>query len=453
MNSNEVEKIKEGFSKIEELDIAKLISESYPGEKLDKVDIDGINATQLLSLIKRVITHFNYALDEDPFVFPKTFPSWKCDGNNYNIPGAIPDLYKNITTKQWSTVVDQVIWLARCLMFCNYWGKTTKRAHSVYEKKASDLLSESELKLAEIKFTINTLTNEQEALQKQVKDSRRELQEITEELESARSDREQINEFLTQASSDHGKISQIVKTQAENLREIEAQIKRGNNDQTRIDDMLKKAATFYEKAEGDSQWIESKRNEINQLTSRAADGSLGGTFKARKEELESSSRTWKWISAISAVSVALYIIAVFLWIPSPQSHGGLAILANLGKIAPALLFLIFVLRQYSRERSFLEEYAFKASVAFVVNAYADQIASSRFDKTLADFDENQERWEQYLKEREDDKKKLIRETVNRLFTPPQIHAEKSPSLVAFRPKAAADILREARELLDEAKKS
>ncbi|CAM2929317.1 hypothetical protein [Rariglobus hedericola] len=452
MNPNESQMVRDNLAQIENTNVAGLVGESWPNQDMSVIDVGGMNAAHMVAVLKRIGVCFGNALDEDAQLLPRFFPNNQNFRQPLDVINELQVLLSNIQARAWGEVATRCTWIAQYLMLCGYWSKTTKRAHAVYEKKASELVSSAELKVEEMETSLKVLRAEKDDLLKRIKEANSALGEITSELQAARGEKQQIADLLTSASNDQGKLSSILATQSNYLQVAEKHINQNQASQQQLDLALKDADAFYKTAKTDSEWVSAKRKEIEELTGKAADGSLGGTFRARKDELELSVKTWRSIAFLSAVMAAIYVPVAFIFIPSPHTSDGLILLANIGKIIPVAVYLGFVLKQYSRERSFLEEYAFKTSVAFVVNAYADQLASVRFQKTLEEFGGDQAAWGLYLDKREMDRKKLIKETVDRLFTPPQVHEEKAPSLVAFRPKAAVDILREAKELLSEAKK-
>lgn len=453
MNNDDIKSLENALNSLETSDVAKLLGETWPNQDLETTQVGGgVTAVALLSRIKRITAQTRNAIDDDPYAFPRYYHNPDNPRATTDLLNEIQSLWQHVQGRAWHEASTNCQRIIHCLVLAGHWSKTTKRAHAAYEKKAADLLSTAEAKLVELSTSLEAMRIEKDTLTKQIKESRSALGEITNALQAARNERQQLTDILTQSSKDQGKLTSDVETGAQNLRAVQTLTADNQALLKELNESLKAAKEFHTKAETDSAWIGSKRKEINDLVGKAADGSLGGTFRSRKEELDTSVKTWKSIAFLATVLAATYVPFAFLLIPSPQVSDGLVLLANLGKILPVVLFLGFVLRQYARERSFLEEYAFKTSVAFVVNAYADQLASQRFEKTLADFEDDREQWSAYLEKREAERKKLIKETVDRLFEPPQIHADKAPSLVAFRPKAAADILREAKELLAEARK-
>ena len=160
------------------------------------------------------------------------------------------------------------------------------------------------------------------------------------------------------------------------------------------------------------------------------------------------------IPAAFAIGVSWLFLALF-FIKSPDSDFWLSAIYLSGKLIPTILIVVFALKQYSRERSFLEEYAFKSAVAFTVNAYADQLANERFGLSEDDFETEEDgsktAWIKYVTEREQSRKKLIQETVEKLYQVPRVYEGKTSAFAVFRPKGATEILQQAKEFVKEAK--
>ncbi len=339
------------------------------------------------------------------------------------------------------------------LMLTGFWSKGVRRAHGAYDRKVADLLSEAELRVQELRNSVETLRHEKDTLTTLLTERKTDLDEIVSTVTSARTDRSALSILLQEASTDRGELTNIVKTQGESMKATQSQITEATTLREKLEAALKSIEATHVASKQSAEWIAGKRGEITELTGKAADGSLGGTFRSRKDELKSSVKTWTWIAAFSTIIAAAYVPIAFIVIPSPSGGDWLTLVANIGKLFPVMLFLGFVLRQYSRERSFLEEYSFKTAVALVVNAYADQLAGNGSGpaRTLADFGDDHAAFGQYLAAKEADRKQLIKETVDRLFTTPKVHNNGTRGFLGLRPKMSLDTVREARELLKEFK--
>lgn len=138
---------------------------------------------------------------------------------------------------------------------------------------------------------------------------------------------------------------------------------------------------------------EERSEYLNDLIGREVGASLFETFKARKKELNWTILIWGGLVPVAAGLTIWWITSIF----NGTSLAELAwqsFAVNSLKIIPALAFMWFVISQYSKERNFQEEYAFKSAVALTVNSYAEQLNT----------DEN--------------KDKLIMESVDKIYRTP-----------------------------------
>ena len=136
------------------------------------------------------------------------------------------------------------------------------------------------------------------------------------------------------------------------------------------------------------QFVESKeeffqeRNEyLEKLIGREVGVSLFETFKQRKLELNPSVTFWKYAVPVTATLTVAWIFFLF-------GNGSASEITptlfgiNTLKSIPAVFLLLFSISQYTKERNFQEEYAFKSAVALTVNAYADQLKNDENKDSL-----------------------------------------------------------------------
>ncbi len=453
MTSTEIQELGELLSKLEGMDVPKHLGEAWPNQDLAAVTIRERTAAEFLSLHRRVVSHLSGAISDDPVALPRVFSIFEAPRTPQSIIDCIRNYISHIEGRTWNDADVMLSAAVNYLMLTGFWAKAVRRAHGAYDRKVAELLSESELRVQELRSSVESLRREKDALTASLTERKTELEEIASTVVSARTDRSALSALLQEASMDRGELTSIVKTQTESMKTAQTQIGEATELRDKLEAALKAIEATHESSKKSAEWIAGKRGEITELTGKAADGSLGGTFRSRKDELKSSVTTWTWIAGISTVIAAIYVPVAFTVIPSPSGGDWLTLIANLGKLFPVMLFLGFVLRQYSRERSFLEEYSFKTAVALVVNAYADQLAGngSGPGKTLTDFKDDQAAFAKYLAAKDEERKKLIKETVDRLFTTPKVHKDGTRGFLGLRPKMSLDTVKEVRELLKELK--
>jgi hypothetical protein len=92
-----------------------------------------------------------------------------------------------------------------------------------------------------------------------------------------------------------------------------------------------------------------------------------------------------------------------------------------------MIVLFFTIKQYVRERTFQEEYAFRSAIALTVQAYGDISGSKKED--------------------------LILQAVSTIYSLPSMMKEKSSSYFGLRSKSITDSMNAINETLKTIKKS
>ena len=91
-----------------------------------------------------------------------------------------------------------------------------------------------------------------------------------------------------------------------------------------------------------------------------------------------------------------------------------------------MIVLLFTIKQYVRERTFQEEYAFRSAIALTVQAYGD-IAGTK-------------------------KEELIMKAIATIYSLPSMMKEKSNNFFGYRSKILNDTMKEVNETLKTIKK-
>jgi hypothetical protein len=121
-----------------------------------------------------------------------------------------------------------------------------------------------------------------------------------------------------------------------------------------------------------SDYFAERNNYLDDLIGREVGASLFETFKQRKTEISGSIGFWKW--SVLGVTVSTVAWIFFLFGNGDVSQmAWQVLLINTIKTAPVIGLLLFTISQYSKERNFQEEYAFKSAVALTINSYANQL--------------------------------------------------------------------------------
>ena len=133
----------------------------------------------------------------------------------------------------------------------------------------------------------------------------------------------------------------------------------------------------------------------------------------------------RWLIAIPIMTLLTlaWIFLIFYCFPSDIDTEWLSTLINSIKTLPAILLFFFVIKQYTKERNLQEEYAFKATVAMTLKAYADQIHG----------------------ETDGDRRKMLLDAIDKIYSAPKINSDNG-SIISFRTKPLTDSIKGLTEI-------
>lgn len=119
-------------------------------------------------------------------------------------------------------------------------------------------------------------------------------------------------------------------------------------------------------------YFEERNRYLDDLIGREVGSSLFETFKQRKQEISGSIGFWKWSVLVVTVATVMWIFFLF-GVKDVSAMSWQMVFVNTVKSIPVVALLLFAISQYSKERNFQEEYAFKSAVALTINSYANQL--------------------------------------------------------------------------------
>lgn len=155
-----------------------------------------------------------------------------------------------------------------------------------------------------------------------------------------------------------------------------------------------------------------------------ADGTLSHSFNSRKTKIQTSVWWWFGGSIASALLMAAWIFVVFTCLKADTGNAIADIFINIAKTSPMIVLFWFALNQYQKERNLLEEYAFREAMAITLTAYLDQLHD----------------------EKDEHKRELLLNTVEKLYTKPKISNE-GVGLFDCKSKDLVDLVREVKEIV------
>ena len=245
------------------------------------------------------------------------------------------------------------------------------------------------------------------------------IQEINQKIESVdvlNQKIEQANQIIQEAQTN----AQTLKSSATEIENFKNSIEQTNTEVVSFKDVIKdmhKTSVEYNESvtKQTAEYKELKENfdelikNNNELTDTIKEQLglvsmeiLANSFFEEARKLKESSNKWFWWLFGSMVALLLSVIGIATWqILAEDTLFQLSFLIRIPIITPVLYFLIFVAKQYGRDRKLLDEYTFKASVARSFEAYR---------KLLREEDESPE----------SDKQKIefIIETIRNIYSSP-----------------------------------
>jgi len=410
MNQDQINQIKAVVETYFSLDVESIMAEAYKDQKsLNSVMIGEFTTQEILNLLNKVFLQFKQEIDS---TYAKSLPfqyNFQNEFGNGNCHSDLSQLVAFIQNKQFSNIPTFLNRIIHYQAVNGFWEKSKRK---YFSPKEENLIEEVErIKLiskhlesltSESESIFSSIKEREEQLDNFIKQKQSELSEIESLLAAARQHSNELNELYSKGATVVEKISSLGNSSIEkeqNINDLMKAISQQQKDSERLttsikafyDEYVEKITSLHESYKEKFDQVSSKtsyfeeRNEyLNDLIGREVGASLFETFKQRKKELAPSVTFWKW-------SVPVMTIATIVWIFFLFGNGDLSEITlevfgiNSLKTMPALFLLLFSIAQYSKERHFQEEYAFKSAVALTINAYADQLNDiNNKDKLIMD---------------------------------------------------------------------
>jgi len=397
MNQSQISQIQLQIDRYFQLDVSGLISKSYPDVDQNSAAIGEYTTKEFLSLSNKI---FNQFREELKGLYFKSLPHQYHFHNEYGGGDLNSDLTQFNSFLESNHFQNSIVHMNRLVQYQavnGFWEKTKRKyfRHSEEslnsEKERIELVSKQLKESTDaLKSLLKTVEEEKDNLAQFTAVKRKELGEIESLLSSSRSHNSEITELHTSATSIFEKISALLDSSDLKRNESDALYKESKNFLKEIDESLREQKdviakqnkifselklSFDEKltfVKGKMEYFSDRNKYLDDLIGREVGVSLFATFKQRKGEIGLAIGFWKWSVPITAIATIAWIFFLF-------GNGDLSnlswqvIVINSLKALPAIGLLLFSISQYTKERNFQEEYAFKSAVALTLNSYADQL--------------------------------------------------------------------------------
>ena len=452
MNQEQKTKVISQLQPFWELDIDKRVAETYKDyTDLSSVIISYYTVTELSTYSKKMISQLGQVL-ETPLanILPYQY-NFQNDFGSGNLSEDLTAFNTHILNNDFASAVSVLTRLVYYQVANGFWDKVLekddkKRFAKVVEMESKlNLIAEQLSKNAETnKNLLETLKTEKDNLEQLVTTKKKELGEIEALLPSARNNTEEINKLFTASTKTDESINGLLTQQKTNLDDTIKKLEEEKTAYAKFQEEMKdlkalmsdeiKASTkkntdfdtMLLSVTDKSQTFDNRIAVLNELIGKEGAVKLFNTFNDRRKDLEGPVKRWANIVFGTGIVALVIIIGIFTnffgWVGGyPTGVDWHYLLISSIKSLPVMIVLLFTIKQYVRERTFQEEYAFRSAIALTVQAYGD-IAGTK-------------------------KEELIMKAIATIYSLPSMMKEKSSSFFGYRSKILSETMKEVNETL------
>lgn len=421
--------IKELIEQVKILDIPQKILDAHQQIELKNITIGEWELPKFNHHFSRMLLQLEKYLNTEEAEYQTEWAILtEIDPNNNSVSRYLAYLIDRTTHNDWNTLQLSVKWLIAYQVYFKFWNKSKEKIHDADTIRLEEITEEIKVAQKQIDRQksilgekIVAVDNKLAEIQAFLEQKQRDLELITEKREEILNKLAEVSQALIDINNYKGQ-AEAVRNQSHEFRdeikrileEVKGVISQYNTDTSILKANLEKSLNEAEKKLGTinddythikdkREYIDLKELDIIKLASKAGDGALGHTFSTREENIGKSVKRWMWATYIMIVLLFGWIFVVFTQIDNgTYSPEWLTPLIGTLKTVPAFIILIFIARQYTKERNLQEEYAFKSAIAMTLTAYADEIA----------------------REDDDERRTIIRETIEKVYKAPKITTER-----------------------------
>lgn len=397
MNQNQINQIQGHIDRYFQLDMTGLLNTSYPELNENEVSIGQYTLKEFLSLSNKVFNQFREELKTS---FLKSLPFQYQFHNEFGGGDLNSDLANFIAYSESNRFPNAVSHLSRLVHYQavnGFWEKSKRKYFRHSEESLNSERERIELVSKQLESSLNIYNKQLESLDSTKEElsqftliKQKELSEIESLLGASRNHNSEITELHSTATSLSERIQSLLDGSETRKEEIEEIHKEAKDELKKIAMTLEEQVKTLEKQNTSFESLESSFDEkldfvnsktshfeernkyLDDLIGREVGASLFETFKQRKGELSSSISFWTKAVPVTAFATIAWIFFLF-GNGDLNALGWQVVFVNSLKALPAIGLLLFAISQYTKERNFQEEYAFKSAVALTVNSYADQL--------------------------------------------------------------------------------
>lgn len=400
MDDNQLQQVSTLVEDFFSLDLNSLLANTYdPKVGTENHQVGKYNLTQYKSLLRRVFEHFRDELKGEtvkrlPFQY-----NFHNEYGNGNLQQDISQLVNHLKSNHFPQSIQNLDRLITYQSQNGFWERSKRKYHKASEVELKDAKDKIETTLLaaeklqkDYELAIQRVNEFLTSSEEKINRYNAQIEEINSLLENSRHRSDEITSMQSEASvllekisgsqnqsseilEKHKEIANQSQEILDNSEKLLGSIKsEQNNLSEKFKELLQSIDNKEEFINSKNDFFTERVNYLNDLIGSEVGASLFNTFKTRKDELNSGVTFWTWGVGITALLTVIWIVFLFYNVKIDELTVG-SWLATTLKSIPAILILFFAISQYSRERSYQEEYAFKSAVALTLKAYADQLHS------------------------------------------------------------------------------
>lgn len=414
---------------------------------IDSVQAGDYTVAELFALSKKAINQLKNRLEsEDWQVLPMS-----SNLNEYgmqNVQTLIISLTRFLITCQYPQAAQQIKALVYYEIINGFWVFPQKIDLGIRESSLAKLEQRASLMMTHIEErqnNINKLIEEVDTVKKNLIDFQQKKTNSFQALQRNQAASNQlyteIENVRTQANIQQDTIKDITeqcnnilkKLRAEQYTALEQQknIQQQQEEIQNANDQLKQGIDADSiKVKETYEATEKYKDEIAKMMGFIADGTLSHSFHQHKQEATKSMYWWIGGAIVSLLALVGWIYLVFTNWPANTGNEWANIVINAIKSSPLAFLFGYALKQISKNHNIKEEYAYREAVALTLTAYMEQLD----------------------KEENNDKKKLLLETVEKLYTKPILSTDEMKSPIKIDSKDFADLMGKLTDAINTIKK-
>lgn len=452
MNANQRQNVVNIIDEFKSLDLSDIFVSKFGNESKPEETFQGdYSILDIFTLSKRVFLQLEEKISDLQYwqLLPATH-TFNNDFGACSLEQNLKNLQTYISRGDFANSVVQLKILIYYQIANGFWEKPTIFDKSMTIKKIQEVAERIELLQAHLferreqleslrEETIQTKTGLDKYISAKndefsvLDDRLEESKVLLENMKSSKEAAVSLAETTNSIKEDCEELKQEIDTTQKESKDTQAEIDKKLSDFEKLsvstfDNMQQKLDVIT----SDHSYVHEKKEEVRKMMSYISDGTLSHSFNSRKTEIKKSTNLWLWVSVGSAILMGVWIFVVFTCLKASTENIAIDLIINAVKTTPLIALFWFSLKQYSKERNLLEEYAFREAIAITLTAYADQIEQTESTN--------------------DKKVDLIKETVDRLYTKPQISNE-GIGLFSFKSKDLVELLQEVKEIVNSIKSS